>query len=107
MSQRICLDFDGVLHNPSDRVQGYKMGQPVAGALDAVRALVAAGHSIVIHTARVQQDGDTEHVWKWLRYFGFERYIDAIQRTKPLADVYVDDKGLHFDNWISALPHLL
>lgn len=107
MSQRICLDFDGVLHNPYDRTEGYRMGQPVAGALDAVRALVAHGHTLVIHSARIQTVGDAKHVYDWLDYFGFGRYIDCVSLPKPLADLYVDDKGYRFSNWIEDLTRLV
>jgi 5'(3')-deoxyribonucleotidase len=106
MSKRICLDFDGVIHNPYDRTPGYRMGQPVPGALDALREL-SKTHSIVIHTSRCQSDADFDHVYDWLRYFGFYQYVDAISLTKPLADVYVDDKGYRFTNWVSDLPRLV
>lgn len=47
----IAIDFDGVLH----RYAGYKGGKidgPIRGARDAVAALQAAGHTVVVFTTR-------------------------------------------------------
>lgn len=98
---RICLDFDGVLHDPTNREQGYKMGVPVEHALDAVKVLISAGHDLVIHSSRVQKPDDLDHIYAWLRFFGFPSIF--VSTPKPLADLYIDDRGLRFTTWHEAM----
>ena len=35
----IAVDFDGVLHDPKNKLKGYKLGQPIAGAEEAMQQL--------------------------------------------------------------------
>lgn len=91
----ICIDFDGTLHDPRNRLPGYKMGQPVPGARDALRMLNIRGYDVVVCTARP----DVEHVRQWLSFFGMLRYVCEVTHEKPMADLYVDDKGYRFTVW--------
>lgn len=100
----ICLDFDGVLHNPADRSPGYKMGKPVEGSKEVTELMLRHGHEVLIHSARVNKPEDVDHVLAWLYYFGFQ--VMPVYIHKPLADIYIDDKGLHFTGWDTALPEL-
>lgn len=97
---RVCLDFDGVLHNPHDREPGHRMGKPVHGAAEACWSLSAQGHELVVHTARTSEERHVGHVADWLLYFHFPPM--AISVCKPQADVYLDDKALRFVDWLSA-----
>lgn len=97
---RVCLDFDGVLHDPQNREPGYKMGKPVHGAMEACWSLVADGHVLSVHTARTQSGAHVGHVIDWLNYFGFPVMLVTV--AKPVADVYVDDKALRFVDWVAA-----
>ena len=97
----VALDFDGVLHDPERVAPGQRMGVPVDGALESVRALVAAGHTLIVHTAR-ENRGD--HVTKWLNYFGFPAL--PVTQVKPNADVFVDDRAVRFTDWPSTLAAL-
>ena len=95
---RICLDFDGVLHDHAHRAPGKKMGPPIDGAHDAVWRLVRQGHEVTVHTSRVKMIAAREHVERWLAYFDFPPL--AVHVFKPDADVYVDDRGLrHEGDW--------
>lgn len=97
---KICLDFDGVLHDAAHPVPGRRMGPPCAGALEAVQVL-RRHHELVVCTAR----NDADHVLAWLTYWKFPRL--EVSMTKPLADVYVDDKGLHHQDWATTMPILI
>lgn len=101
----VCLDFDGVIHDPYNRVDGHKMGQPVGGAWAALVSLNALGAKVVVSTARP----DVAHVRDWLRYFGFEPYVAEVTHEKPRADVYVDDQAIRFVEWtgsaVNAIVH--
>ena len=90
----IALDFDGVIHDPTNRKPGRRMGEPIEGAVRAITALKQAGHTIIIHTVR----GDRPtHVAEWLDYFKIP--YDMITDTKPDAAVYLDDRGVRFTAW--------
>jgi hypothetical protein len=110
----ISLDFDGVLHDPYNRVDGHKMGRPVHGAREACHALIEQGHTLYVNSARFQHEGDTAHVSDWLEYFGFPvgnrgpgDYKGMFPRiAKAVADVYVDDRALHFVAWPEAMAQL-
>ena len=97
----VAVDFDGVLHDPSNRLPGYRMGQPIAGAVEAVGQLFREGHVIVVHTVR---DDSDRHVTKWLAYFKVPH--NGVTNRKPNADVFIDDKAIRFTDWPSALAAL-
>ena len=101
----ICCDFDGVIHDPTNRDPHRRMGKPVPGALEAIEYLVACGHKVLVHTARVRAVDHIAHVADWLDYFGFPTVV-AVCAFKPMADVYLDDKGMRFDDWNTSLAVL-
>jgi hypothetical protein len=97
----IALDFDDVLMGPARLEAGYKMGRPLPGALEGVRALIGRGHTVVVHTVR----GDRpEHVQEWLAYFDFPPL--PVTNIKPRADVYVDNRAIRFLDWDQTLTAL-
>jgi hypothetical protein len=107
----ICLDFDGVLHDHSATVFP-KMGVPVDGALEAVHELLRQGHELTISTCRLgkrervaldlNHDAWT-HVHDWLRYFDFPVDQLTVTYIKPVAHLYIDDRGWRFTSWSDAL----
>lgn len=99
----IAVDFDGVIHNPDARPAGHRMGVPIAGAVDALDSLLAAGHTVVVHTVRDNSDG---HVGRWLDYFGIDRSI-PVTNFKPNADLFIDDKAIRFTDWDSVLKQMV
>lgn len=101
---RICLDFDGVLHQPGSAPPGHKMGVPVSGAVSACWAFQRAGDIVIVHTARAQREEDAAHVQRWLAYFDFP--VMPVVVAKPLADVYLDDRAVRFVAWPEAMAEL-
>lgn len=104
---RICIDLDGVICEL--RREGVSYGEltPVPGAIEKLAALKAAGHTIIIQTARHMKtcSGNVGSVLarqglttlEWLERHGVE--YDEIHFGKPHADVYIDDNGLRFRSW--------
>ena len=97
----VCLDFDGVLHDSQHPLRGRKMGPPMPGALEAVAEMRRRGYRLVIHTSRVAVERQAQHVYDWLKFYGFP--MIPVKVEKPPADVYVDDKGYQFEGWHAAV----
>jgi capsule biosynthesis phosphatase len=107
---RICFDLDGVLCRLKQPHQTYADVEPIPGAVEKLRALRAAGHEIVIATARHMKSCD-HNVGKviarqglttlqWLDRHGFE--YDEIWFGKPHCQVYIDDNAYRF----SSMSHI-
>lgn len=98
---RIAIDFDGTIHCPNNRLEGYKMGQPIQGAAEAIRQLRLQGHHIIIFPTWADTEKKRQAMVDWLTYFGVQ--FDDITSTKPEADLYIDNNGYRFDgNWEHA-----
>lgn len=104
---RIVVDLDGVICSIRQSNQTYAELEPVPGAVQRLKELRAAGHYIVIQTARHMKscDSNVGLVMKrlgkvtldWLEANGVE--YDEIFFGKPNGEVYIDDRGLRFENW--------
>jgi capsule biosynthesis phosphatase len=104
---RICIDLDGVVCQLRQPGQQYSDLLPVPGAVEKLRALRAAGHYVIICTARHMKTcgGNVGQVvaregavaLQWLARYGIE--YDEIHFGKPHADVYLDDNAVRFENW--------
>ncbi len=104
---RICFDLDGVICQLRGPGQSYAELLPVPGAVEKLRELKAAGHYVIIATARHMKtcEGNVGRVLAkqgavtldWLRRHGIE--YDEIHFGKPHAQVYVDDNALRFSSW--------
>ena len=114
---RICLDLDGVVCRLRAPGESYTDLDPVPGAVEKIRALRGAGHTIILYTARhmktsagnvgmaVARVGPV--TLQWLARHGIE--YDELYFGKPWADVYVDDNAVRFESWdaIDGAGHLL
>jgi capsule biosynthesis phosphatase len=106
---RICVDLDGVVCRLREPGQNYADLEPVPGAVEKLRQLRAAGHTIIIATARHMKtcDGNVGQAvarqgavtLDWLARHGIE--YDEIHFGKPHAQIYIDDNALRFESWSS------
>ena len=104
---RICLDLDGVIAELKRSGQTYADLAPVPGAVAKLQALRAAGHYLIIQTARHMKTCGanvglvnarvTEDTLAWLRRH--EIPYDEIYFGKPWAQIYIDDNGFRFQSW--------
>lgn len=112
---QIAIDFDGVLHKNS---YGYHDGTvydiPIEGSIDAIYRLHRAGYVIIIFTAKAKKDRPLimnktgeQLIWEWLEKYNISQYIKEVTSEKPRAKYYIDDKGIHFDNWKNVLDLVL
>jgi len=106
---RICIDLDGVICRLREPGESYAELQPVPGAVDKLRQLKAAGHYLILCTARHMKtcEGNVGQVvarqgavtLDWLARHNIE--YDEIHFGKPHAQVYIDDNALRFESWNS------
>lgn len=104
---RIVVDLDGTICELKREGQSYAAVQPLPGAAERLRELRAAGHYVIIQTARNMAtcESNVGRVMKnvgkitldWLEGHGIE--YDEIYFGKPNAHVYLDDRALRFSSW--------
>src|SRR5581483_12137981 len=104
---KICIDVDGVLCELRRPEQTYAEVQPLPGAVEKMKALKAAGHYLILMTARhmatcnsnvglaIARQGKT--LLDWLAKH--EIPYDELWFGKPHADVYIDDNAYRFSSW--------
>ena len=103
---RLCFDLDGTLCTG----RPYEEAQPIKESIQALNDLSAAGHEIIIYTARGMSSckgniGKVVNKLGALTLSQLEEWgvrYDEIIFGKPCADLYVDDKGVG----IEMIPHL-
>jgi hypothetical protein len=109
----IALDFDGVIHDDSKGFfNGTIYGYPIEGTEFALKYL-SERYELVIFSCKsnperplIENKSGTELIWDWLEKWDFKKYISDVVWGKPLATVYIDDKGLRFSNWPQTLKDL-
>jgi hypothetical protein len=97
----IMIDLDGVICT-EERTFERPLAEPLAGAREALAQLRAAGHTVIIYTARNWPEYRVTK--KWLDDHGFA--YDGLHMGKPVADVWIDDRAIRFTNWTEALGQL-
>jgi len=104
---RIVIDLDGTICPIKRPGESYADLVPLPGAVEKIQTLRAAGHYIIIQTARNMATCES-NVGKVMRNVGritldwLERYCveyDEIYFGKPNAEVYIDDRALLFRSW--------
>ena len=109
----IGIDFDGVIHKNS---KGYHDGtiydEPLAGVEEALKTL-SEQYTLILFTTKAKPDrglinGRTtiELIWEWLEKYNLSQYISKVTSEKPRAVVYIDDKGIRFENWNDCIKDL-
>lgn len=100
----LAIDFDGVIHDYKNPVEGRRMGEPINGAKESLQGLKAIGHELVIHTVKASTLGGMKAVIDWMNYY--EIPFDFVVYTKPNADVFIDDKAIRFNDWAQTLAEV-
>jgi len=109
-TRTLCFDLDGTLC--TNTFGEYAAAEPLPAAIERVNDLAAAGHRIIILTARGTATGID---WSEVTRGQLDRWgvtYEALHFGKPSADVYVDDRAVHTDAWLRGdalappgLPH--
>lgn len=112
---RIVVDLDGTICPIKKSGENYADLPAHSGAAERIRAWRAAGHYIIILTARNMATCESnvgkvmKNVGKvtldWLERHGIE--YDEIYFGKPNGEVYIDDRAIRFANWDGMTDELL
>lgn len=106
----IAVDFDGVIVD----YDFPRIGKLKKNAKKALIFLKKMGATIIIHSARTDMTFPLNASGKPLR-----EMISFLQQNKipydiiwqlpgkPVADIYIDDRGIRFTNWIETLKKIL
>jgi len=99
----ISIDFDGVIHKYSKGFQGMDnvYDPPMEGAIESIEKLYNEGYTLKILSSRPK-----EVIYPWLEKYGLSKYIKEVSNHKFPATVYIDDRGLLFQNWGQCLNEL-
>jgi len=100
----LAVDFDMVIHDPTNKEPGYKMGKPIPGSQLVLQLLHDRSATIIVHTLWGRTPEGIKAVEKWLKYFKIP--FDEVTALKPKADMYLDDHGYQFTSWQEVLPAL-
>lgn len=112
---RIVVDLDGTICEIRQPNQSYADVAVLPGAVERLKALRAAGHYIIIQTARNMKTCES-NVGKVMKNVGLitldwlERHdieYDEIYFGKPNAELYIDDRALRFSDWDNLTDNLL
>lgn len=88
----VALDFDGVIHSYEKGLHdGSIYGTVMPGFVETYKYWVRNGVQLVVFSCR-----ESKSIEEWLTKNGIPM---PVCRNKPLASVYVDDKGYRFVNW--------
>ena len=99
----ISIDFDGVIHKYSKGFQGLDNAYdpPMEGAIESIVKLYNEGYTLKILSSRPK-----EVIYSWLEKYGLSKYIKEVSNHKFPATVYIDDRGMLFENWNQCLDEL-
>ncbi len=97
---RVCFDIDGTLCTNTDG--RYEEAQPYPEVIAEVARVRAAGHRIILYTARGNTTGVDwrELTLRQLAAWGVQ--YDDLVLGKPTADVYIDDRAVNTFDWKRA-----
>lgn len=96
-----AIDFDDTIMDTNNVTPGYRMGMPMAGAVESLRKFRVEGARIIVFTVRAITPEGRKAVEDWMLYFHIP--FNQVTALKPQADYYIDNRAIHFDNWSNVL----
>lgn len=110
----IAIDLDDTLVQKfPDPMTGEESSQPTEGAVESMNQLVQEGHRLTVFTSRFAPMPDSEkqrlkeQIEQELAGFGFPPMEVWSGTHKPMADIYIGDEAITFDqDWGLAMAQL-
>ncbi len=85
MRRTVAVDWDGTLVHQATQ-------EWLPGSIAFVRACLAAGHDIYVHSSRANSPAGQQHIREKLQRAGLPIEI----HPKPFADLYIDNQAHRF-----------
>lgn len=92
----LAIDFDGVIHDIS-LANHPEFGPPILDAQPTILKLKRLQNRIIILSARASTPESKQLIANWLDANKIP--YDVLTNVKPVADYYIDDKAVKFNNW--------
>lgn len=98
--KKICIDLDGTIAHYKKFNGPFLIGDPYDGAREFMQALKDLDFHIIIFTCRNSPEyvddvlKSTRIIKEWLQKHDIIFDSIWVERGKPIADWYVDDKGI-------------
>ena len=120
----VCLDFDGVIA----KFGTVDAGEVVPGAIAGLYRLLDAGWYVEIYSGRSATSQGIQVMKDWMEEADNQYRVDDLDyselqlndlgeyyrqgrlmfaENKPVAKIYVDDRGLKFEGWDTLTPEVL
>ena len=112
-TKTLAVDFDGVINGYSHWKGKGIFEEPVPGAREYLRRLADEGWVIIVYTTRVEETAVKEYLIEHripFNYINFnpENIEQECGSKKPLATVYLDDRGVRFNgDWALAYDEII
>jgi hypothetical protein len=97
----LMVDLDGVVCT-EEKTFERALAKPISGAREALDALAAAGHTIIVYSARSW--AELKMTEGWLKSNGITYH--GLHMGKPVADWHIDDRAIKFEGWPEVLDRL-
>lgn len=112
MPKVVCIDLDGTISHYIEWVDENTFGNIIPNADSALKKLKSRGYTIIIYTTRANKQLVAEFLNKHNIPFDYINENPNQPKNaiggKPLADIYLDDRGLQFNgNWNDTLEKIL
>ena len=99
----VAIDFDGVIHDHKNPVEGRRMGPPISGVKEALTKIRELGYQIIVFTVWGNDKG-IRTIEDFMNYYQLP--FDEVTNIKPNADYYIDDKAIKFNCWADTLKEI-
>lgn len=106
----VAVDFDKVLFR-HEQWNGHKhYGEPMPDVYWALHQLKYMGFKIMVWTTRNQPEIIAEAMERYSLPYDYinenPHQPPEISPAKPVADYYIDDRGVHFTDWVSTIEEI-
>lgn len=107
-----CIDFDGTI----TKFAYPEMGEPQPGVKEALQELKNSGYRIEILSCRTNCDLKKKPIDRQEQVNLMKVFLDkhkipydaVLNKDKPLADWYIDDRAISFkDNWQEVVEKII
>lgn len=92
-----CFDIDGTICTNTDGA--YEAATPYQDRIEKINQLFDQGHTIILFTARGSTTGIDWRPTTEQQIKDWKLRCHKIMFGKPFADIYIDDKAAHSEQW--------